>query len=120
MAKRAVGTRPSLGQAAYAGRYRDAWYGDVVITEQDGKLRMRFTHTPWLEGTLEHFHHDTFLVRWDRRWLLADAYLWFSPMTGAAVHVNDSSIRLYCSKAIRQPPHFVNFSGNFAQARLTP
>jgi hypothetical protein len=110
MAKRAVGTRPSLGQAAYAGRYRDAWYGDVVITEQDGKLRMQFTHTPWLEGTLEHFHHDTFLVRWDRRWLLADAYLWFSLKP-------DGSIEEARMRAVSP---LTDFSFDFHDLRLRP
>lgn len=85
MAKRAAGTRPSLPLASYAGRYRDAWYGDVVIEEQGGRLRIRFTHTPWLEGTMEHFHHDTFVARWDRRWLLADAYVWFSLRADGAI-----------------------------------
>jgi CubicO group peptidase (beta-lactamase class C family) len=78
MAKRAAGGRPSLDPSSYAGRYRDAWYGDVLIAEEGGRPRIRFTHTPWLEGTLEHFHYDTFIVRWDRRWLLADAWLTFS------------------------------------------
>ncbi|MGQ9916035.1 MAG: serine hydrolase [Bryobacteraceae bacterium] len=78
MAKRAAGAGPSLALASFAGRYRDAWYGDVLISEEGGKLRIRFTHTPWLEGTLEHFHHDTFVARWDRRWLSADAWIWFS------------------------------------------
>jgi len=110
MAKRSVGTRPSLRQAAYAGRYRDAWYGDVVITEQDGKLRMRFTHTPWLEGTLEHFHHDTFLVRWDRRWLLADAYLWFSLKP-------DGSIEEARMRAVSP---LTDFSFDFHDLRLRP
>jgi hypothetical protein len=50
----------------------------VVLSEEGGRLRIRFTHTPWLEGWLEHFQHDTFVARWDRRWLLADAWIWFS------------------------------------------
>jgi len=78
MAKRNPASRPSLPLPSYAGRYRDAWYGDVVVEQQGGRLRIRFSHTPWLEGTLEHFHYDTFIARWDRRWLLADAWLTFS------------------------------------------
>lgn len=78
MEKRYAGKGPSLPLSAYAGRYRDPWYGDVIVTEDGGRLRIRFTHTPWLEGTLEHFQHDTFIARWDRRWLLADAWIWFS------------------------------------------
>lgn len=77
-AKRNKESRPSLPQAAYAGHYRDAWYGDVVVEERDGKLRMRFTHTPDLVGTLEHWQYDTFVVRWDNRTLLADAYVTFT------------------------------------------
>jgi CubicO group peptidase (beta-lactamase class C family) len=33
-AGRKAESRPSLPLAAYAGRYRDAWYGDVVIEQQ--------------------------------------------------------------------------------------
>ncbi|GIU75684.1 MAG: serine hydrolase [Bryobacteraceae bacterium] len=78
MARRNPASRPSLPPSSYAGRYRDAWYGDVLVEERDGRLRIRFSHTPWLEGTLEHFHYDTFVARWDRRWLLADAWVTFS------------------------------------------
>lgn len=77
-AKRNKESRPDLPQAAYAGRYRDAWYGDVVVEERDGKLRMRFTHSPDLVGTLEHWQYNTFVVRWDNRTLLADAYVTFT------------------------------------------
>jgi hypothetical protein len=61
-----------------ARRHRAPRQGDVSFRRQGGRLRIRFSHTPWLEGTLEHFHYDTFIARWDRRWLLADAWLTFS------------------------------------------
>jgi CubicO group peptidase (beta-lactamase class C family) len=77
-AARNTGSRPSLPPAAYAGRYRDAWYGDVVLEERGGRLRIRFTHSPLLEGWLEHWQYDTFVARWDDRTLLADAYVTFS------------------------------------------
>jgi CubicO group peptidase (beta-lactamase class C family) len=69
---------PSLPLAAYAGTYRDPWYGDVVLAQENGKLRIRFAHTADLVGTVEHWQHDTFLVRWDQRWLNADAFLTFA------------------------------------------
>jgi CubicO group peptidase (beta-lactamase class C family) len=69
---------PSLTLSSYAGTYRDAWYGDVNVLFQDQKLRMEFTHTPSLVGTLEHWQYDTFLVRWDDRELRADAFVTFS------------------------------------------
>ncbi len=77
-AARNTNSRPSLAPAAYAGRYRDAWYGDVAIEEKGGKLAIRFTHTPKLTGDLEHWQYDTFVARWHDRTLLADAYVTFS------------------------------------------
>ncbi len=73
-----AGSRPSLALANYAGRYRDAWYGDVLIEERGGKLGIRFTHSPSLAGDLEHWQYDTFIARWRNRTLGADAYVTFS------------------------------------------
>ena len=77
-AKRNANSRPSLPLAGYAGRYRDAWYGDVVIEEHGGKLTISFTHTRLLTGDLEHWQYDTFVARWRDRSLDADAYVTFS------------------------------------------
>jgi CubicO group peptidase (beta-lactamase class C family) len=77
-ASRAMGSRPSLPLANYAGSYRDAWYGDITIQEEKGALVVRFSHTPALVGDLVHFQHDTFIARWRDRELRADAYLTFA------------------------------------------
>jgi CubicO group peptidase (beta-lactamase class C family) len=77
-AARAKGSKPALPLAGYAATYRDPWYGDVVVAQENGALRMRFSRTKSLVGTLQHWHHDTFLVRWDERWLNADAFVTFS------------------------------------------
>jgi CubicO group peptidase (beta-lactamase class C family) len=76
--KRNAASRPSLPQSAYAGRYRDAWYGDVIVEESNGKLAMRFTHSPSLDGVLEHFQYDTFIARWGGRTMNADAFVTFT------------------------------------------
>ena len=76
--KRNRDSRPSLPLATYAGRYRDAWYGDVLLEHRDGKLTIRFTHTKQLAGELEHWQYDTFVARWRDRTLFADAYVTFS------------------------------------------
>ncbi len=70
-------SRPSLPLVDYAATYRDPWYGDVVVGHDDGELRIRFSHSPALVGSLSHWQHDTFVVRWDQRWLNADAFLSF-------------------------------------------
>lgn len=71
-------SRPSLPLDAYAGKYRDAWYGDVALQKEGEKLVLRFSRTPALTGTLEHWQYDTFIVRWKDRTLNADAYVTFS------------------------------------------
>ncbi|RYD30078.1 MAG: DUF3471 domain-containing protein, partial [Verrucomicrobiaceae bacterium] len=69
---------PSLPLPGYAGIYTDAWYGDISLTEENGRLVMRFTHTPSMIGDLEHWAHDTFAVRWRDRNLRADAFVTFA------------------------------------------
>ena len=39
---------------------------------------MQFANTPALHGSLEHYQHNTFIVRWDDRTLEADAYVNFN------------------------------------------
>jgi CubicO group peptidase (beta-lactamase class C family) len=83
MSRRATAVRdsasgPSLPLPRYAGRYEDAWYGDVMLAAEGGRLVMRFARTPQLVGDLVHWQHDTFLVRWRDRELRADAYATFA------------------------------------------
>jgi CubicO group peptidase (beta-lactamase class C family) len=69
---------PSLPLERYAGTYRDAWYGDVAITQENGGLVIRMTRTPSMVGDLIHWQYDTFLARWRDRELRADAYVTFA------------------------------------------
>ncbi len=77
-ATRKADSTPSLPLGTYAATYRDRWYGDVVVAHENGALVMRFTKTPQLVGDLEHWHYDTFLVKWRERDLRADAFVTFS------------------------------------------
>ena len=54
---------PSLPLAAYAGRYRDPWYGDIVVTEKRGGLVIDFVPTPVFKGPLERWGPDSFRTR---------------------------------------------------------
>jgi len=69
---------PSLALGGYAGTYRDPWYGEVFVELRGKALRLRFGKTAQLVGTMEHWQHDTFIVRWDDRSLNADAFVNFS------------------------------------------
>jgi hypothetical protein len=78
VAARDTASKPSLPLARYAGAYTDAWYGDIHIRHENGKLTIAFSHTPALTGDLEHWQHDTFIARWRDRELRADAYVTFA------------------------------------------
>lgn len=68
------GTKPSLKTEQYTGVYYTAAYGSMTIREESGKLRISFEHTPDLSATLEHWHYDTYEIKWDKDEMLA----WFS------------------------------------------
>ncbi len=76
---------PSLPLERYAGTYRDPWYGDVEIAQENGSLVMRFSHTPALVGDVQHWQHDTFVVRWRDRSLRADAFVTFTLRPGGSI-----------------------------------
>jgi CubicO group peptidase (beta-lactamase class C family) len=61
--QRVANTKPSLPLASYTGTYTDSLYGDLVVTERDGRLQLTFG--PNWNGTLEHHHFDSFRVRFD-------------------------------------------------------
>jgi CubicO group peptidase (beta-lactamase class C family) len=109
-AARAAASRPSLPLASYNGDYSDAWYGTVSIRQEGGKQVMRFSRTPDLTGTLEHFQHDTFIVRWNERNLNADAYVTFS------LNPDGSIERVKMAPVSTE----TDFSYDFADLSLTP
>ena len=109
-AARDKGSKPSLPLAGYAGTYRDPWYGDVVVSREGGKLRMRFSRTPQLVGTMAPWQHDTFTVRWDDRTLNADAFVTFALD-------EDGHVREARMKPISP---LTDFSFDFQDLRLAP
>jgi CubicO group peptidase (beta-lactamase class C family) len=54
---------PSLPLDAYAGRYRDAWYGDIVVSARRGRLHIDFVPTPQFASVLEPWGTDAFRTR---------------------------------------------------------
>lgn len=60
-----VKSGPSLALPSYAGRYRDPWYGDVVIGQTPTGLTIDFTSTPRMAGRLKHWQYDSFVTQFD-------------------------------------------------------
>ncbi|HSR63985.1 MAG TPA: serine hydrolase [Xanthomonadaceae bacterium] len=110
LAARDTKSKPSLPLSAYAGTYRDPWYGDVGIAMEGGKPVLRFGHTPELVGDVSLWQHDTFLVRWRDRALNADAFLSFALTP-------DGKVR----EARMEPiSPLTDFSFDFQDLRLVP
>lgn len=61
---RVANTKPSLELKDYAGTYSDRMYGDITVAEENGKLVMRFLPSPNFVADLEHWHYDTFVIKW--------------------------------------------------------
>lgn len=55
---RVLNTQPSLALEKYVGTYKNDLYGEVKITNEGGKLKVRFG--PAFVSELEHWHYDTF------------------------------------------------------------
>jgi CubicO group peptidase (beta-lactamase class C family) len=109
-AARDANSKPSLPLAKYAGTYRDPWYGDVIVSNENGKLRLRFSKTAQLIGSMTPWQHDSFVVHWDDRALNADAFVNFVLDADGGI----GEVRM-------QPVSpLTDFSFDFQDLRLTP
>ena len=61
---RKTGTSPSHPLDVYAGTYEDKMYGDAEVSVENGKLVLRLKPAPNVVADLEHWHYDTFRIRW--------------------------------------------------------
>ena len=68
---------PSLDVTRYAGRYRDPWYGDIVIASTPAGLTIDFTSTPNMVGRLKHWQYDSFITDFDDK-AIEPAYVTFA------------------------------------------
>jgi CubicO group peptidase (beta-lactamase class C family) len=77
----------SIALDRYVGRYRDPWYGDIVITRDGELLRVNFTHTPIFKSALEPFGPDSFRTRFPRG-AGEDALLHFAVQEGQVAGIS--------------------------------
>ena len=68
-------TLPTLSLQSYIGTYQDDWYGDVTVTLDKSILRIKFSRSEALTGTLVHLEGNRFIAKWNDRTLNADAYV---------------------------------------------
>lgn len=61
---------------AYAGTYRDDWFGDVQILVSEKGLWFRSKRSPQLTGRLVPYQGGTFVIKWEHP-IAADAFVLF-------------------------------------------
>lgn len=77
----------SLPLDRYVGRYRDPWYGDILVSRRGEGLFIDFTHTPAFKSVLEPFGPDAFRTRFPPT-AGEDAVVTFTVSNGAVAHVS--------------------------------
>ncbi len=71
-----AGAKPELKN--YYGTYNDAWFGEVTVSEVNGKMHFQAKNSPKLRGDMTYYKGNTFIVKWYDRSLDADAFVNFS------------------------------------------
>lgn len=61
----------------YTGTYKDNWFGDVTISEKNGKLYFASKRSPRLAGEIFFYKDQDFVVKWNIRSFDADAHIFF-------------------------------------------
>ncbi|MRR22848.1 DUF3471 domain-containing protein, partial [bacterium] len=62
----------------YTGTFTDNWFGDIIISDESGKLRFRSVKSPKMRGEMLYYTGNTFVIRWDDRSMDADAWAVFT------------------------------------------
>lgn len=74
--QKANNTKPDV--KSYFGTYNDSWFGQVTISEVNGKMHFQAKNAPKLRGDMTFYKGNTFIVKWYDRSLDADAFVNFT------------------------------------------
>lgn len=70
--------KTTIDGSLYAGTYHDNWLGDVTISQKDGQLWFVSKRSPHLTGQMFFYKGNTFVVKWNKRSMDADAFAMFT------------------------------------------
>ena len=107
-ASRIPGTIPSLSLEAYTGTYHCKLYGEVEISVKEEQLYLQFQHTELFESPLEHWHFDTFTLKFAQVPSLLEGWVQFSlnkegEISGLSVDVPNPDFDFTEFTFIKQP-----------------
>ncbi len=93
LAKRVLGTKPSLPLTGYAGKYTDPLYGEVNVTATDKGLLLDINHV--LKVTAAHWHYNSFYGDYsDKTYGKAGVSFTLDPFTGKVTTVDVDGMTL--------------------------
>lgn len=72
-----AGNKQKNDPAIFTGTYTDRWFGEIVISEKNGKLWFESKRSYLLTGEIFPYKGNTFIVKWTDRSMDADAYVQF-------------------------------------------
>ena len=58
-------TEPSLALEKYTGIYSGKMYGKATVSLEDGKLQLQLEPSPDFHSKMEHWHYDTFKIKFE-------------------------------------------------------
>lgn len=68
--------KPDLNN--YTGAFTDEWFGQINLTQRNGKFWFQALKSPKLRGELHFYKDNTFIVKWEDRSMDADAFAKFT------------------------------------------
>jgi len=68
---RVYNTQPTLDHGKYAGTYNTSMHGPIHIVYDGDDLFLNFERAPGLTARLDHWHYDTWEIKWD------NVHAWF-------------------------------------------
>ncbi|NNE68130.1 MAG: serine hydrolase [Pyrinomonadaceae bacterium] len=61
---RKADTKTTIPVESFAGTYSGELYGDATVSNENGKLVLRLVPAPNFVADLEHWHYNTFRIKW--------------------------------------------------------
>lgn len=62
----------------YLGRYKDDWFGEIVIYQKENSLWFKSLRSPKLIGEMKFYRANTFVASWEYRDMECDAFVMFN------------------------------------------
>ncbi len=69
---------PKMNSSTILGTYTDKWFGDVTVSEKNGKLWFESKRSFLLSGEMFPYKGNTYVVKWTDRSMDADAFAMFT------------------------------------------